>query len=92
MAKRKNSLIPLNNSMEMETRVILQAEEYLIYTPSKITFIQYEAPMANAAPRLPNPDLKTSIQQRPIWKQTVIVELITSGLIKLCIKKYRTNA
>jgi hypothetical protein len=66
--------------------------ENFIYNPSIITFNQYEVPIENAAPKQPNPDLKTSNQQKAIWKQSVTEELITSGYIRFCIRKYLTSA
>ena len=62
IAKWKNSPIPWNSSLEIGTRVFLQAEEYFTYNPSKITFNQYEIPIAKAAPRFPSPDLNTKTQ------------------------------
>ena len=43
-------------------------------------------------PKLPNPHLKTSSQQKATWKQRVMEELMKRGLVKLCIRKYRTKA
>ena len=66
IAKRKNSPIPWNRSIEIGTRVFWQAEEYFMYNPSKITFNQYEILIATAAPSFSSPDLNTKTQHRGI--------------------------
>ena len=91
MAKRKNSPIPWKISIEIGTRVFLQAEEYVMYNPSKITFNQYEIPIATAAPRFSSPDLNTKIQHRGMWKHKTTQELISIGLTRLCVWKYLTS-
>jgi hypothetical protein len=48
IAKRKNSPIPWNISIEIGTRVFALVN--FMYNPSKITFNQYDRPIANAAP------------------------------------------
>lgn len=92
IAYRKNSPTPRNGSIEIGTRVSSQSVENFIYNPSIITFNQYEVPIESAAPKQPNPDLKTNSQQKATWKHRVTVELITRGSIKLCIRKYLTSA
>lgn len=92
IAKRKNSPIPRNISIEIGTLVFELALVYFMYSPSKITFNQYDIPMANAAPRCPSLDLYTKTQHRGIWKQRVTQELTSKGMIKLCVWKYRTRA
>ena len=52
IAKRKNSHIPLNSSIEMGARVFAHAEEYLMYNTRKITFDHIEMLTANAPPTL----------------------------------------
>lgn len=78
--------MPWKSSMEIGTRVFSQESENLIYNASTITFNQYEAPMANAPPKGPIGDLKTSVQQKAMWKHTINEEESTSGEIKLCIR------
>lgn len=56
-----------------------------MYNPRKITFNQYEIPTATADPTFFSPDLYTKAQQRGIWKQRVAQELISMGMIKLCV-------
>ena len=72
----------------MGARVFAQEGEYLMYSPRKITFNQYEMPMHNAAPTFFSPDLYTNAQQRGIWKQRVAQELMSMGIMKLCVWKY----
>jgi len=72
--------MPWNSSVEIGTRVFLHSIENFMYNPSKITFSQYEVPIKNAAPKLPNPNLKTSSQQKATWKQRVMEELMTREL------------
>lgn len=87
IAKRKNSLIPWNNSIETGTRVFSQAEEYLIYNPSKMTFNQLEIPSATAAPRLSKPDLNIKTQLIGTCKQRLTQAHPSMGMIKLCVWK-----
>lgn len=51
IAKRKNSPIPWKISIEMGALVFAQALLYFMYNPSKITFNQYDIPIAKAAPK-----------------------------------------
>lgn len=76
----------------MGALVFAQALVYFMYNPSKITFNQYDIPIANAPPRCCSLDLNTKTQQKGIWKQRVTQELISMGMIKLCVWKYRTRA
>ena len=85
IAKRKNSQIPWNSSIEMGARVFAQAGEYLMYNPRKITFNHIEMLIANAPPILFIPVWNTKAQQRGIWIQRVTQELISMGRSRLCI-------
>ena len=85
MAKRKNSPMQLKISIEIGARDFAQAEEYLIYNTRKVTFNQFEIQIANAPPRFCSPDLNTNAQQRGICKETVTEELMTIGIIRLCV-------
>lgn len=90
-AKRKNSPIPRNISIEIEARVFAHAEEYLMYNPRKITFNQIEMLIAIAPPILFSSVLKTKAQHSRTWITRVTQELKSMGRSKLCIWKYRTS-
>lgn len=85
MAKWKNSPTPSNTSIEMGTQVFAQVEEYFMHKKRSITFEHIDTSMATAAPRLFSPDLNTSSQQRGMWTQRVAQEVMSMGMIKLCI-------
>lgn len=91
IAKRKNSQIPWNSSIEIGDLVFAHEEEYLMYNPRKITLNQMEMLIAIAPPTLSNPVLKTKAQQRGIWKTRVAQELKSIGRSMLCIWKYLTS-
>lgn len=83
IAKRKNSPIPWNISIETGTRVFAQAEEYFMYNKRKITFNHFEMLIANAPPTFSSPDLNTKNQHRGICKRRVTTEFRSIGMVKL---------
>lgn len=66
IAKRKNCPMARKDSLETGARVFSQAEEYIMYNPSSITFNQVDRLKARAAPMLPNSSLNTRVQHAGI--------------------------
>ena len=85
IAKRKNSQIPWNSSIDTGARVFSHAGEYLMYNTRKITFNHIEMLIANAPPTLLSSVLNTKAQQRGMWRQRVTQEVASMGRSRLCI-------
>lgn len=83
IANLKNSLIPLNASLENDMRVSLQESENLMYTTRINTLIQYEMLIESAAPTFWSLVLNTMAQHKGMWMQRVAIELRSMGRIKL---------